>query len=68
MKKIFNVLKLNKNYQNSSFYKLTKKIDLGQNNLGKTYLSEGIWELVIDKENKSKIFSEANIFHFRDFF
>ena len=65
--KDFNVLKLNKNYKNSSFYKLTKQIDFNQNNPGKTYLSEGIWELVIDKENKSKIFSEANIFHFRDF-
>tara|TARA_Y100001970_G_C14256495_1_gene875877 strand:- start:6022 stop:8061 length:2040 start_codon:yes stop_codon:yes gene_type:complete len=65
--KEFNVLKLNKNYKNSSFYKLTKQIDFNQYNPGKTYLSEGIWELVIDKENKSKIFSEANIFHFRDF-
>ncbi len=62
----FNMLKTNKDYKEFPFNKLSKKINISENNPEKTYLSDGIWKLIRTKEIGSKIFNDANIFHYRD--
>ena len=60
----YNFFKINKDYQESDFFKTSKSLFNNNTEIGKSYLSEGVWNLI--KERKSDIFLESNIFYFND--
>ena len=60
----YNFFKINKDYQESDFFKTSKSLFTNNTEIGKSYLSEGVWNLI--KERKSDIFLESNIFYFND--
>lgn len=62
--KKYNFFNINKNFEVSDiFLKFSNNINLNSQ-YGKTYLSDGIWQMI--QSGNSKIFNDSNVFYYND--